>query len=689
MFNHQRNRKPALKQSNNELHKACTTVSILLDEANQIGALTNPHIYQLFEAAVMRPNDATIHDIIIQALAPYRIRNVIAPDALRPYPDSSTGLDQGDIEICTINDSGITWRVPIASIPHGLIVGPTGKGKSHLMRRIITQISGKLPLILITHKATDARLLADPPVAEYALTFQELRLSLFTPPPRISTETWAHGVVEMFARVWGLQLSRALLYECVDRLLLIYGMYSSKQGVPVAFTLVNLLHSIMGHRSKYSDSVTSALKLFTQATGEVFECSQGFDLSRLLLGKGLVLDISSLSDDKVARFVVDWLAEWIFCYFQYNGPNDGTPQFLIAMDDAQRFVSLKAEKDATTTLSHRYLLVRQAGIRFWTVSHCPEELAPAVLSQSDIIIQAGGMTGLKDKQIIGSALGILPSDWPRLQTPTLGEVIARENLSRCDRPFGGVVPPPAPSTGQFSEADRHRLMAPILQSLTWKPAMPLIVVERSITQVGTGAVPARMPGAVSQSAYNLADDILNYPWDTLSDRYIRLRIAGGAAQNAKDELLRLGWVREHSIPKQHRPPKLLEPLPPMCTALGRPMPSWSKGGFLHAFVSQAVVKSLRARGFSSIETEKFYGSKAVDIVALDTWGQLVGIEVTISLTNILDNLEKDLMVASFSSLIVVTLDKNTLQQASRLIIQAPGLKSFLPRIRVETVAMHL
>ncbi len=171
---------------------------------------------------------------------------------------------------------------------------------------------------------------------------------------------------------------------------------------------------------------------------------------------------------------------------------------------------------------------------------------------------------------------------------------------------------------------------------------------------------------------------------------MRMNCRGGTAQRTKDELIQLGWVKEHAIPRHGMAPIVLEPTPLMAAAVGRPLPSFGKGGFLHAFVQELIARRLTVQRDAHVQKERFYGSKAVDVVAQDTSGGWVAVEVTISLTNVVDNVEKDFLVKpDWLRLHVVCLDVPRMNQAQRAIALAPGVRPFLTRIRTETVAAYL
>lgn len=173
-------------------------------------------------------------------------------------------------------------------------------------------------------------------------------------------------------------------------------------------------------------------------------------------------------------------------------------------------------------------------------------------------------------------------------------------------------------------------------------------------------------------------------------RYARLNFAVSTANRVKDELVQLGWVKEQAIPRHGMAPIVLEPTPLMAAALGLQLPSCSKGGFLHAFIQELIARRLSAQGYAQVQKERFYGSKAVDVVAQDPSSSWIAVEVTISLTNVVDNVEKDFLVKpDWLRLHVVCLDVPRMNQAQRAIALAPGVAPFVNRVRVETVATYL
>ena len=677
-----RTRRPA-SSSQSELEE-------LIDEAERLGALDDEALVATLEAAIAAPDDPVPIGFAREALGLYRIREAIDPDALRPYPARDTGLDVGDLALGAVHETELDWRIPLAHLPHPLVVGPTGQGKTNFVMNLLGQLHGRVPTLFVTAKTTEARLLIDPPIVDRAVHASELKLSLLEPPPGVAVQTWDRVVLETMASVWGLQYSRSLLFECVDEARRLYDSYSRKTGNTVHLPLAALYQILSRKRSKYKDGPDSALALLLRELGPVVDCSAGFPLRDILLNGTTLLMIGAIQSDYVARFIVDWLTRWLHQYFVTNGPNDGSVQHISLLDDAHRFLTKSAENGQLMPLSEAYLLMRQAGMRIGAVSQYPADLAPAIMSQSGVIVQVGGLVHERDVQAMGMALGLPREDWPRLQTPARGEFVARESLNRYARPFSGVTPQFPPPTRSFTEQDRQSLMQPVLHRLPFLPAIPLSKAEQ-IAGASGGAMPARMPGTASPNAFRLAHDILDHPWDLANIRFARLGLAGAPQQQAKNELLALKWVRQHKIvPGTGRPGFLLEPLAPLALALNRPLPKRGKGGYVHAFMGSAVAEYFIANGYSSVQPETFYGSKAVDVTAIDSHGHLHGVEITVSQSNLVDNLEKDFLVQpQFTELFVVCPTAAEVNQAKRTIASAAGLVAHRSRIVVLPIARFL
>ena len=565
---------------------------------------------------------------------------------------------------------------------HFLITGPTGAGKSYALYGQLHDIDGRVPYLLITPKEDTCRFLIDPAIADRVIRFEELRLSLFSPPDGVDAEQWHLTVVELICRVWRLQFSRSVLHQCVDELRHEFETKSQSAREELSFTILDLLERVRTKKGKYSEGAATVLDMLHRATGPVFECSQGWDIHESLLSGSTILLIPHIADDSVARFIVDWAMEYSYADLRTNGPDDGSPQLYFAIDDAHRFLSAKAEKDALTTLSHKYLIVRQAGIRIMAVSQCPEDLAPAVISQSNVILQVGGLAHEDQVRTMGRAFGLKQQDWGALKSVNRGEFIALERLGRYHNPLSGQIKRFPTPTRPFTESDRLARMKPILDGYSWKPRL---VSNRAKSST------AILPPPISNEAMSLALDVLSFPYEFMTARYHRLgNKKGRAANRLKQELLDQGWVREYSIPLRRGKAILLEPLAPLAAGLNRPLPRYGKGGFLHAFLQHTVAEKIKQTGFTSVQKEKFYGPKGVDLVGVSPSGNLYGFEITVSKSNVIENFEKDFAAQPrFAGITAVCLSAGEARVVLKRLKGAPSLKPFLSRIEALPVAHWL
>jgi hypothetical protein len=655
----------------------------LLDQAESTGALGDEEVQRLFFSLKMNPDDKHILALLEDAMHPFIITDKMNPNPFRPLPDSSSGLDVGDVKVGTINETSLDWAFQSDRFPHEVIIGPTGKGKSYAIYGQLEGIHGRVPYILVTVKNETSRFLVDPPIADKVIRFEELRISLFTPPPGVNETQWQQAVVELFCSIWLLKYARSPLHESVDELRDEFVKLSQASGIKHTFTLSNLYARVKGKRSKYSEGAATVLDMIIRATGDVFECSIGWPVENLLFSGSTVILIPDVADDQVARFFVDWLMEYAYAYFRANGPDDGSLQLVFAIDDAHRFLSARTEKDAMTTLSHKYLIVRQSGISIVAVSQCPEDLSSTVISQSSIVMQVGSLIHEAQVRTMGRAFGLHSRDWDALKTVGQGEFVALENMGRYSGAFAGRVKRfPGPSI-PFTEQDRIRLMSPVIGAFPWKPTVHHTAPK---PQSSSSAQPPQL----SNEALALAIDILANLWSFMNERYQRLGLTGGSANKVKRELIDRGWVREFSIPRHGGNPILLEPLPPLATGLHRSLPSYGKGGFLHAFMQHRIADELKRQGYTSIELEKFYGAKGVDLVGIAPNGDLVGFEVTVSKGNVVDNFVKDFIAQPRFVLITsVCLSSKDVKQVTYTLFSDPRLTPFHGRMNVLPIAHWL
>ena len=319
-------------------------ISGLLQEANVLGACSDPRVILLFQNLIRCPGDKHLQQLLDDALQPYRLRNSIDPDPFRPYPGQECGIDAGDMELGTIWDTGVPWRIDSKTIQHTVVTGYTGGGKTNALKVLMANLCGVLPHLMITPKTDMAQLLVDPPIIDGCFLFEELKLALFEPPPGEDPRMWHHAVMELFCRDFDLQLSRSHLIEACKVLREAYAAYSVAIGATVWFTPVTLLEKVRAQRGKYAESLVAALEILCAESYGVFDYAQGYSTEALFVNRASVLSMGAIRNEKVGRFLVDWLIEWLHTYYRLNGPYDGSPQFVVILDDAHQHLSMANER---------------------------------------------------------------------------------------------------------------------------------------------------------------------------------------------------------------------------------------------------------------------------------------------------------------------------------------------------------
>ncbi len=500
-------------------------VMALIQHAGQVGALADPGIQALAKAVAMNPEDRGLSMMFRERIAPYLVNSQINPDPLRPSPGRESGLSSGNIPIGIIHETGIPYNLPLADLTHTLVVGPTGAGKTNMTCWMLHGLYQKVPVVVITSKS-EARMLVNPRIADVAVDIGELRIALFEPPPGLERKYWAYVVVDLFCREFGLQFSRVPFNQASDELVTSFADWSRQRGSACHPTLTNFFDLLCRSRSKYAESVRTAIDGFVRATGPVLDTARGMSMEQLLTRGATVINIASIREDNAARFIVSWLTTWLHEYWRYHGPNDGSVQTVLTLDDAHRFVAAQHDS-GVTTITHTLQLTRQAGLRLVLVSQSPSELASNVLSQSGTVFLVGSLHYQRDLQAMGSVFGLAPGAYDRMLNNPRGHFIAIENLNRYQGAFGGCVdlfPSPAMPV---SEAARRQAMQPILANLPFEPAIPTNQVMGGGTNAGRGAMPAKVP-QMSQDALQLAINVIAYPFDFLSDHKARTGLIGGA-----------------------------------------------------------------------------------------------------------------------------------------------------------------
>ena len=90
-----------------------TELQRLVDQAENCGAINAEEIQRLLLALRMSPNDKYLLAAFNDALNPFLVQAWLSPSPFRPLPGDSSGLDVGEIEVGTIDETGVTYRIPI------------------------------------------------------------------------------------------------------------------------------------------------------------------------------------------------------------------------------------------------------------------------------------------------------------------------------------------------------------------------------------------------------------------------------------------------------------------------------------------------------------------------------------------------------------------------------------------------
>jgi hypothetical protein len=87
-----------------------------------------------------------------------------------------------------------------------------------------------------------------------------------------------------------------------------------------------------------------------------------------------------------------------------------------------------------------------------------------------------------------------------------------------------------------------------------------------------------------------------------------------------------------------------------------------------------------------VTLEETYGSKSVDVVGTSPNQELEGFEIAVSLANVVDNVEKDLICQPrFFQITTIVRSAAEERQVQRALAQAPALKPHQFRIAVDRI----
>ncbi len=500
-------------------------------------------------------------------------------------------------------------------IKHILIVGASGSGKTNLSLYLLKSLLGRSkPFLVLDWKRNYRDLVMeaygrDIKVFTPGRDVAPFRFNPLIPPPGTPAESWLRKLIEVIAHATFVgEGVMFLLQKALDETYRAFGLYD---GIPQRYpTLKDVLRVIQempakGREAGWMSSTLRALGALTFGeTGNVFSATRPTDLAQLLR-EPVVLELDALTNtDKI--FLVESLLLWIH-HYRLSTPGGVREQFdhAIFLEEAHHVIG-KSKSDlvggeAITDVIIRE--IRELGEAVIIIDQCPSLLSLPARANTWCTV-ALNLKDAKDVNSAGSAM-LLDSDHKKIiGRLDVGEAVIKLQ-GRWPQAFTIKIPHLAITKGSATDPLIRDLMRPHStdsqaeseQDDTPEP-IPPVETQRKITDEET----------------ILLQDILEFPYAGVVERYKRLKMSRRKGTQIKTSLLEQGLVTPHEIPTRSGKTTILEPtkkarvalgIPDSCTNLASRMiqscePLMARGSAIEARLScWATVCSLSGRSTSS------------------------------------------------------------------------------------------
>lgn len=596
-------------------------------------------IEQLLRMAMV---DRDLYTDLVDLYGRQAAQNAVKSDPFPPYPTVD-----GRFRIGTNPDGEPVGLTPEEVNEHVLVVGRSGAGKTTLLYNLMDECIGQdVPFWAFDFK-NDYRHLV-PYRDLLVINWRDLKFNPLQPPPDVRPDQWGEIIVDTFAHTMDLLIgSEGYVLEKLRELYALYDTAGTGQ-YPSLFELQELAAAdeipLASPRFRYKERLVNRLSLMTGFSGEIFDCSEGYPLETLL-ERNVVFELKE-PNQHVTNFVVEALLMWLFYYRDAHGQRQGL-RHVVMFDEAKRVFDVTREQQPESGFPPIDALmgkVREFGEALVVADHEPSKLTDSVRANTNAKLWLSLGSG-KDTKEMAQTFGLAPVETDFTRTLEKGDGL----LKLADRDPVPLNLPDYALDKSMTTAEIRDRMQPDLEELPYtdrvRPEDYLLVVG---DRPDTGEANDDSEDALGDVAEALLASVSTAPFLSLSDRYDALDVVARQGNEAKEELLTLGLVRETEVRtgKPGRNPKLLALTDAGRQALeerGYDVPGSGRRGIEHRYWQQQIKEHYEAQGFDT-EIEFAIEQQRIDVYAIHG-DETVAVEVARSpeheLANIVKCLEYD------------------------------------------------
>jgi hypothetical protein len=551
-------------------------------------------------------------------------------------------IDQGTLHLLDQMD-GVKFSVDPAKLVTGmLILGPQGAGKSRFFRNLYYQISQNNP---------DVKFLLIDPKNEFSdlsgsrhLDLSKLSFDL-SAPSGIDQERFISEFMPILADSTSVIFGLTYYTRAVDVAL----SQLHQHGGDTNLCLKDIYEAILTFNPKsfreqgYRDSSKTGLSQML-GSSDLFSCRKGLPLS-WLFQENTVLMSRCLTSELQCRGILIFLLYWVYQKYR-DSPKTKKLRHVIFVDDATRFVgspnNYQSEK-RTSPLGHILAVLRSAGVAVVFASQIPGQIDPAVLALSRNLAVVGNITGNANLRVIRGCMSLDYDQEGSILGFKRREALVFVSDSPWPRPVHGWVP--------FVPDERGG-------DVEFTDCSDMIVPWHSLTEVSQSETPKpiKQVSNVNTALDKLLLDCIHYPYSKVREHIDRTKMSVRGYETTMNSALQDGYLLHSTSGKS----VFLIPTKKAFEKFGMPNPYERCASVEHSFYVGLAVHLLKQYPGMKVKPETPIGQKgaAIDATFINSKGEMVAIELTLSLDNLMSNASK-LLDTSYKKIIWLTKDAAT------------------------------
>lgn len=285
----------------------------------------NPHNVELSSLLIGTPEDQHLQELFQLIARDGLGKAIVADDEFRGnYPPKGSISHPSDFRTLATMPTGDPTGIADSQMTGNLgFLGITKSGKTSNLMCLLSysEMLKGVGIVAFVKKRELRHLTTLPNLSELIVTFkiEELKLSLFQPPPCVPEQIWCNEVTRIFAHSYGRYSAQRLMGQILINL-----MANRPKGTyPTIRQLakeINEFRPRFGMReAAYKESILWCITDLLNCTGSIWDYSYSNFLEHLYSGAGLrIIEAEALAQEHLT-FIATYFMRWLYMKRTYAG----------------------------------------------------------------------------------------------------------------------------------------------------------------------------------------------------------------------------------------------------------------------------------------------------------------------------------------------------------------------------------